>query len=190
MKRSGLTLLELAIVVVLIGILTAASLVGLQSAQLRTRNSRALSDLRTVAASLEMYATDHQGYPESESTYIGRLTTPIAYAGNKSTFRDQYPFRRLYALGYREEPAATVEYTNNNWVSPEADDNWRPYVAAVNDANQRHFGAFLLRAGGPSGNLQANTEEPHYGVTNLVPIPYDPTNGTSSRGHLLRAQKS
>ena len=175
--------------VVLLGILTAVSLVGLGSLPSFARATRA--HCRICAPSLPRWRCMpritrvtrnridvHPPPHDADCIHLQRIhvSRPV-------------PFRRLYELGYREEPAATVEYSNYSWVSPEAEDSWKPYLAAVNGANRRHFGAYLLRAGGPSGNMQAVTEEPLIGVTNLVPIPYDITNGTTSRGHLLRAQK-
>lgn len=100
MKRAAFTLVELLIVVVIIAILAAIAIPNFLEAQIRSKVSRARTDLRTVAVALESYAADENKYPpmlghwgqegHRENGYgysrnefwIGippQLSTPIAY---------------------------------------------------------------------------------------------------------------
>lgn len=81
--RKGFTLIELLIVVAIIAILAAIAVPNFLEAQIRSKVSRAKSDMRTIATALEAYHVDNNHYPE---TYITPrwerffpLTTPISY---------------------------------------------------------------------------------------------------------------
>lgn len=62
-NQKGFTLVELMIVVVIIGILTAITVPLYQSVQSRARTARAIADIRTVAAAMVEYATGCAGLP-------------------------------------------------------------------------------------------------------------------------------
>ncbi|MBI5155343.1 prepilin-type N-terminal cleavage/methylation domain-containing protein [Candidatus Poribacteria bacterium] len=98
MNRSrAFTLIELLIVVAIIAILAAIAVPNFLEAQVRSKVSRAKSDLRTVATGLEAYAVDYNNYPYTETIGStpwlppgghplrnsterpGGLTSPIAY---------------------------------------------------------------------------------------------------------------
>lgn len=96
--RKAFTLIELLIVVAIIAILAAIAVPNFLEAQVRSKVSRSLSDLRTVATGLEIYAVDNVGkYPYTQNVgaliwvipggapiddptqQIGGLTSPISY---------------------------------------------------------------------------------------------------------------
>src|SRR5436309_1132432 len=62
-KLYGFTLIELLIVVAIIAILAAIAVPNFLEAQVRSKASRAKSDLRTVLTALETYAIDYNKYP-------------------------------------------------------------------------------------------------------------------------------
>lgn len=64
-KNAGFTLVELLVVVAIIGILATIVLTSLNSAKMKARDVRRVSDLRQVALALEMYYNDNMesGYP-------------------------------------------------------------------------------------------------------------------------------
>lgn len=87
MKKSldsrGFTLIELLIVVAIIGILAAIAVPNFMNAQIRAKVARTMSDIRSLAASLEMYNMDEGTYPPGRATWaifgLNKLTTPTAF---------------------------------------------------------------------------------------------------------------
>jgi general secretion pathway protein G len=62
-RRRGFTLLEVLVVTAILGILTAIAMSSVLNAMHRARQKRAMGDLRTLALSIEAYATDFNRYP-------------------------------------------------------------------------------------------------------------------------------
>lgn len=89
--RRAFTLVELLIVVAIIALLAAIAVPNFLEAQTRAKVSRMEAELRTAATALETYAVDNRRYPKygngfdkrlptSAMTFIPiSLTTPIAY---------------------------------------------------------------------------------------------------------------
>ena len=78
--KKGFTLIEILIVVAIIGILASVVVVGLGPAQRKGRDSRRLSDLRSVQNALELYYGKIGHYPDqadvtSWDTLVTKLTT-------------------------------------------------------------------------------------------------------------------
>jgi len=74
--HQAFTLVELLVVIAIIGILSTLSIVGLNSARAKARDSRRLSDVREIATALEMYYSDTGVYPlvaSATGTLIGGL---------------------------------------------------------------------------------------------------------------------
>jgi prepilin-type N-terminal cleavage/methylation domain-containing protein len=64
MNKRAFTLIELLIVVAIIAILAAIAVPNFLEAQVRSKVSRAQSDMRSIATAIEAYAVDHAGmYP-------------------------------------------------------------------------------------------------------------------------------
>lgn len=64
-NKKGFTLIEILIVVAIIGILASVVVVGLGPAQKSGRDSRRVSDLRSVQNALELYYGKNGQYPNS-----------------------------------------------------------------------------------------------------------------------------
>jgi type II secretion system protein G len=63
LKKSGFTIVELLIVVVVIGILAAIVIVAYNGVQARARDARRLADIQTVNKALQLYYIDNGSYP-------------------------------------------------------------------------------------------------------------------------------
>ncbi|MEI7635075.1 MAG: prepilin-type N-terminal cleavage/methylation domain-containing protein [bacterium] len=79
--KKGFTLIELLIVVAIIAILAAIAVPNFLEAQVRSKVSRARTDMRSVSIGLESYYVDNNQYPASART--GRLISSI---GNVNSY--------------------------------------------------------------------------------------------------------
>lgn len=69
---NGFTLVELLIVIALIGVLTVIGFTSYENTQRVARDSRRVSDLKTIQNALEAYNSDNSGaYPDSEDCNPG-----------------------------------------------------------------------------------------------------------------------
>ncbi len=62
-KKNGFTLIEMLIVIAIIGILASIVLIGLGPVQRKGRDSRRISDLKSVQTGLELYYNQKSVYP-------------------------------------------------------------------------------------------------------------------------------
>jgi general secretion pathway protein G len=69
-KKSGFTMIELLVVIVILGILSVIGLGSFSASQQKARDSRRKTDLRTIGDALEVYYNDKGGYPSSASGLI------------------------------------------------------------------------------------------------------------------------
>lgn len=70
-SRSGFTIVELLIVIVVIAILAAITIVAYNGIQQRARDSQRKQDVATIQKALEMYYMDNGKYPPGSSTGMG-----------------------------------------------------------------------------------------------------------------------
>lgn len=80
-KSFGFTLIELLIVITIIGILVAAGIYSWQSAQLKGRDNRRKTDIKTVQQALENYFQINGKYP---STTGGVITCNLSGSTNQN----------------------------------------------------------------------------------------------------------
>jgi len=62
-KMKGFTLIELLIVVAIIGIIAAIAIPNLLDAIERSRQKRSVSEVKSIANSIQSFSTDYGGYP-------------------------------------------------------------------------------------------------------------------------------
>ncbi len=179
------TLIELLVVVLILALLAAIAVPNFLLAGTRARVSRATADQRALATALESYAIDASGRypaygnPRDRALFAGepivfvptRLTTPVAYikqlppdifpgvrSGIANDYQDTYFFMNDYACVYlgKTQPQGHV---------------------------QEHY-----------HSLTGGTRAAHWTIWSYGPdlkdnhgtIMYDPTNGTVSKGDLMR----
>lgn len=197
--RSGekaFTLIELLVVVAILGILAAIALPSFLEAQTRAKIAAVRSEMKTLALAAEMYAVDNGEFPPhreqatcTELPYHVRFsffTTPIPYL---TGIPGREPFTRDGApdSGEQWEIADTFYLSWTNFWS---------YACRTTPHRlwpYRHDHTYLIRSRGPDTHLEPDpVRNDHFeGEGHLSPDPflYDATNGTVSRGEIIRTRK-
>lgn len=62
-NKKGFTLIELLIVVAIIGLLATLAIISLTSAQSKARDTKRISDIKSLQSAVEMYYNDNNAYP-------------------------------------------------------------------------------------------------------------------------------
>lgn len=179
---NAFTLIELLVVVVIISLLAAIAVPNFLEAQTRAKVSRTTSDLRAAATCIETYAIDHSAYPEPLLT----LSTPVAYAADAYA-RDVFANPGgWFALGYVQARTGSQPQFLSDFGVRNASDPQRGTMAS--------HGYFVFSNGPdlidsalkwPEESFQDVTRAP--GAT--LGYFYDPSNGTASRGDIMRSGK-
>ncbi len=209
MKPKAFTLIELLIVVAIIAILAAIAVPNFLEAQTRSKVSRARADMRSLATAIEAYATDcNNRYPwvvgspgyalpagpiPSQGRYGYGLTTPVAYITSipKDTFNTSeiHTDDLLYWPGYpptKDYYYATKQYFDSRGYP------WKvttgPGQAGTDPMNPQstNLAKWDLLSKGPDLYWARAGGCDHWEVDNPWDWQYDPTNGTVSRGNIVR----
>jgi prepilin-type N-terminal cleavage/methylation domain-containing protein len=181
--QKGFTLIELLIVIAIILILIAIALPNFLEAQIRAKTTRVEGDLRGLATALESYFTDFNQFPpDGDDLYpfnpanfdvlarMSVLTTPVQY---------------VTALPLDPFHAERAGFSGEELLFPGPP----PFPYSYNTTGSYYGGQGQPPNGGKADN---------YGITSLGPnmrfdsveeqaaLLYSPTNGTKSRGDILR----
>jgi prepilin-type N-terminal cleavage/methylation domain-containing protein len=175
------TLIELLIVVAIIAILAAIAVPNFMEAQTRSKVSRSVADMRSLATALEAYAVDNNKYPvipaypnygwDLPAIYMKPLTTPVAFI----TSLPKYTWKP-FTLDWGNGPFVVDYYYYEDYVSFYSPGGL-PWTIWDVSGNSRWY----LSAAGPDGDLDQDWTGA--GSNNQ---PYDATNGTMSSGDLIR----
>lgn len=207
-RHLAFTLIELLIVVAIIAILAAIAVPNFLEAQTRSKVSRTLADMRSVATALESYSVDYNRYPPFARTpasftlpggpvtglpadgsgclpseYAGGLTSPIAYITSipNDPFGNTLPDDQ-FTFGGTATITDSYYYNLREWF------DCRGFVWGVSRTNDDNTDAWVLQSKGPDKYFAP----PIGGVgVEHVDFPYrweyDPTNGTISGGNVIRS---
>lgn len=173
-RSSAFTLIELLIVVAIIAILAAIAVPNFLEAQTRSKVSRVKSELRTLALALETYHSDANAFPQAillpPPLRLIPVTTPIAYVSvlPQDIFRVGLdtggPFRSLN-FRYGAMPPENA----SRWI-----------LASIGPDRQSDIDPIEFYPGNKPGLYFGQVSGFDYTL-------YDPTNGTISRGDIVRA---
>jgi len=193
----GFTLIELLIVVAIIAILAAIAVPNFLEAQTRAKVSRARADMRTEATALETYHIDHNEYPrpfdafDPESPYYTRtnwhehipssLTTPLAYI----TTIPKDPFK---PMAPSNQPRKVLVEGRHFYFNTAFNLKCLPTYKFYLDS-KTYAGEYAMFSYGPD---RIYYNEPPGGTAKSEGqwIDYDASNGTVSRGNIIRSQKN
>ncbi len=79
-NQKGFTLIELLVVIAIIGLLSTMSVVALNTAREKSRNTKRLSDIKNIQTALELYYNDVGHYP---LTAVNPFTTHTIVNGTR-----------------------------------------------------------------------------------------------------------
>ncbi len=209
-RRRAFTLIELLIVVAIIAILAAIAVPNFLQAQVRSKVSRCLSDLRVMRTAAESYAVDNNRYPRSSwgcppfndqlygegvwGTLTDRITTPISYMTTIpfdvfSVNITEKVTDKLYAYGSYDSTLYYMDVITKGGFGP-CPVPGSPgfiYVFGTRKTAQKinqYMGSYYLWSVGPAGLQMTST-----GTVDEYFLQYDPTNGTVSTGRIFVSQK-
>jgi type II secretion system protein G len=190
------TLIELLIVVAIIAILAAIAVPNFLEAQVRSKVSRAKSDMRSLATALEAYRVDNRRYPAGFSATgdptfrtinprirrLVPLTTPISYISSIPI--DVFSREESSNPAIPNSAVRVFLYADRDTYEQFVPSPYGPVGSSANIYRilwgvQFTSAQWVLRSRGPVG------EEGGLGNSIDIRSAYDPTNGTVSLGNIL-----
>jgi prepilin-type N-terminal cleavage/methylation domain-containing protein len=118
-SRTGFTIVELLIVIVVIGILAAISLVAYSGVQQKTKNAKSVAALEKYAKLLSMYKVDNGTHPDANSCIGvgypgGRCRTESPYVENGNNLNTSLLAPYLKGTPPSPDVTVTTNYYGDN----------------------------------------------------------------------------
>ncbi len=191
MNKKGFTLIELLIVVAIIAILAAIAIPNFLAAQTRSKVSRTKADMRTVSVGIESYFVDYNSYPLVSGEHIPaifpgytlppEITSPIAYI----TSFPKDPFGVSAGYDVYKQYGSTEDYF---YVRQEyfIIHNWE-WLIYPNGGTNGSPAKWVLQSKGPDHAWAQADGAGVYELDQPYDWAYDPSNGTVSRGNIVRS---
>lgn len=164
--QKAFTLVELLVVVAIIGLLSTLSVVALNSARAKARDSRRLSDIKQLRTALDMYYDSAGTYPDSLTS-----GSPLSYGG--MIFLAKVPDDPLSSQNYNYTKTEggqnyTIDFTLETKSAGYEPGNYQatPYaIIAGGGGGVFHCGDLLAYEGGPLDSHGNPTEDGGYYAT-------------------------
>jgi prepilin-type N-terminal cleavage/methylation domain-containing protein len=109
-NKKGFTLIELLVVIAIIGLLATLSVISLNNARQKSRDTRRVSDIKQMQTALELYYNDIQLYPltadvvttiaSSSVTYMGSVPVSPSIVNGTTTYTYTSAAGTTYTLQY------------------------------------------------------------------------------------------
>ncbi len=191
--KSGFTLIELLIVVAIIGILAAIAVPNFLNAQTRAKIARVEADAKNISTAIESYRLDTNEYlPDARSgLYVHfslnwedypssgkHLTTPVAYMSSIpfDPFSSKVKFEGWTPIQNAEQYQKAMFFLNRKYN--EGINSWEPGLPFEHLFRGAQWHLYSV---GPSVDYGFREQ-----MTACWMIPYDPSNGLTSRGGIWR----
>ncbi len=105
-KKKGFTLIELLVVVAIIGLLATLSIVALNTARAKARDTKRVGDIKNIQTALELYYSNVGRYPAALSdltpNYMGQVpTAPTPHDGPCTLANNVYTYAASSSDAYR-----------------------------------------------------------------------------------------
>ncbi len=142
-RQKGFTIIEIATVIAVIGILVTIAIVNYNAAQAKSRDSKRLADASAIEAALEAYRSENSSYPNSTTaTQVGGAATSgweTSGAAQPGTF-----ITSLKAYGLTS--GTPIDPVNNTLTASGKTYRYATYGAGTNgcDVNKGTYYVFII----------------------------------------------